>query len=192
MIMLGDEVAISFDGMRILCRPTLRAATNLNRQFGLTQLTRDVVTGNLTAVRRVISMTADDLDILGFIDVAPMQQVMSLCQPAAYALLLAMTAVDEPSNADASEGEPMSFADFLEQLFSIGTGWLGWTPETTWEATPAEILAAYRGLIAKLEAIHGVPDDKAKPKKRDSRPLDRQFEDVFAGCKVVHIDKKAA
>jgi hypothetical protein len=111
-------------------------------------------------------------------------------QPAVYRLLLAMTGADEKPGDEDSEGEPMSFADFLEQLFSIGTGWLGWTPETTWEATPAEILAAYRGLIAKLEAIHGVPDDKPK-KKRDSRPLDRQFEDVFAGCKVVHIDKKA-
>lgn len=187
--MLGDEIAISYEGLRVLCRPTLRAAMNLNYRYGLAYLLRDVVQGSLSAIRAVIEMTADDLDILGFIDVAPLRQVLSLCQPAAYSLLLAMTGADEKRDDDGSESEPMSFADFLTQLFSIGTGWLGWTPETTWNASPAEILAAYRGQIAKLEAIHGVPDE---PKKRDHRPLDKQFDDVFAGSNIIRIEKKAA
>ncbi|MER9210059.1 hypothetical protein [Mesorhizobium sp. M0771] len=48
----------------------------------------------------------------------------------------------------------------LEQLFEIGTGWLGWSSADTWAATPTEIMIAQRGLIAKLKAIHGTPDDK--------------------------------
>jgi hypothetical protein len=187
--MLGDEIAISYDDLRVFCRPTLRAAMNLNRRYGLANLLDDVVQGSLSAIRAVIEMTADDLDIASFIDVAPLQQVMSACQPAAYSLLLAMIAADEKRD-DGGEGEPMSFADFFRQLFSIGTGWLGWTPETTWNASPAEILAAYRGQIAKLEAIHGTSDDK--PKKRDHRPLDKQFDDVFAGSNIIRIEKKAA
>ncbi|ESZ69990.1 hypothetical protein X727_14795 [Mesorhizobium sp. L103C119B0] len=48
----------------------------------------------------------------------------------------------------------------LETLFEIGTGWLGWSSADTWAATPTEIMIAQRGLIAKLKAIHGTPDDK--------------------------------
>ena len=92
--MLGDEIAISYDDLRVFCRPTLRAAMNLNRHYGLTNLLDDVVQGSLSAIRVVIETTAAGLDIAAFIDVAPLQQVMSTCQSVAYSLLLAMTGAD--------------------------------------------------------------------------------------------------
>lgn len=57
----------------------------------------------------------------------------------------------------------------LEQLFEIGTGWLGWSPSDTWAATPTEIMIAQRGLIAKLKAIHGTAEDQ--PESDPNQPV---------------------
>ncbi|MHA6646408.1 hypothetical protein ACX3P1_28370, partial [Mesorhizobium sp. A623] len=68
--------------------------------------------------------------------------------------------VEHPAEAQAKAGQPFDLEKALADFYEIATGWLGWTPETAWNATPAEILAAQRGLIAKLKAIHGTAEEK--------------------------------
>ena len=69
-----------------------------------------------------------------------------------------------------------SWAESLQNLFSIGTGWCGWTPAETWQSTPAEILAAYAGLNEKLRAIHG----SAEQQKDEGTLADKAI-GIFAG-----------
>jgi hypothetical protein len=57
-------------------------------------------------------------------------------------------------------GKPISFDDYHTRLFQIGTGWLSWTPDDTWNATPAEILAAREGRLEMLKAIFGGKQDE--------------------------------
>jgi Phage tail assembly chaperone protein, TAC len=68
----------------------------------------------------------------------------------------------------------MPFAEYHTQLYRIGTGWLGWSPETTWNATPREITEAYGAHVEQLKAIYGAGDqDQDSRTTPDSAPLDR-------------------
>ena len=69
---------------------------------------------------------------------------------------------DKPANLS-PEAVNQSIEKHLESLFEIGTAWLGWSPAETWAATPAEILVAERGLVAKLKLMNGVAGE-TKPK----------------------------
>ncbi|MDF1600170.1 hypothetical protein PZ895_10315 [Mesorhizobium sp. YIM 152430] len=81
-------------------------------------------------------------------------------KPALMQYIAALIGADADETPETSPSKAMTFAEFFESCFEIGTGWLGWTPEATWNATPGEIIAAQRGLIAKLKAIHGSTEDE--------------------------------
>ncbi|MDF1598296.1 hypothetical protein PZ895_00720, partial [Mesorhizobium sp. YIM 152430] len=83
-------------------------------------------------------------------------------RPALFAFIGALIGRDDSDHAPAGE-KTITFEEHFTGLFEIGTGWLGWSPETTWSATPGEIIAAQRGLIAKLKAIHGSADEDQRP-----------------------------
>jgi hypothetical protein len=59
------------------------------------------------------------------------------------------------------------FITVLENLFEIGTGWLSWTPEQTWNASPAEIVAAHKGRLALLKGIFGSKEKETGEKQPD-------------------------
>lgn len=40
-------------------------------------------------------------------------------------------------------------------LYGLATGWLGWTPDQTWDATPQEITDAFLAYTDKLKALRG-------------------------------------
>ncbi|WDR05622.1 hypothetical protein PSQ90_15350 [Devosia rhodophyticola] len=70
----------------------------------------------------------------------------------------------EPGSRQApTTGNAMPMTDYFEHLFKIATGWLGWTPDQAWEATPAEIIAAKEGrtdLVSDiLKAVFGGESD---------------------------------
>lgn len=56
----------------------------------------------------------------------------------------------------------MSFAEYCEWLFKVGTGWLGWPPATVLTSTMRELRLAYDGKVEMLRAIYG-GEDKPGP-----------------------------
>lgn len=56
----------------------------------------------------------------------------------------------------------MTFEEYLEWLFKVGTGWLGWPPPIVLGSTLRELRLAYEGKIDMLKAIHGSAE-KAGP-----------------------------
>jgi hypothetical protein len=52
----------------------------------------------------------------------------------------------------------MSFTEYHAKLFRLATGWLGWTPEAAYDATPTEITEAYKGRLELLSAVFGSGD----------------------------------
>jgi hypothetical protein len=83
------------------------------------------------------------------------------------------------AKAVAPSGKPVAWADFYADQFAKATGWLGWTPEQAWNATPTEIDRAYSAHIAKLKAIHGSGEEE---KQTDKAPDFDQIErNVAAG-----------
>jgi len=54
--------------------------------------------------------------------------------------------------------------EHLTTLFGVATGAIGWTPAEAWQATPAEIIAAYKARIDLLSAIFcGAKSDDNAP-----------------------------
>lgn len=102
---------------------------------------------------------------------ALLEQARDLLRP-----LCAADVDDEPSDAQSGSGEPITFEQLYRRLYRLGTGWLQWSPEQTWNATPKEIIEAYRGQTEMLRAIYGSADDseqKSETQKPDQAVFDR-------------------
>ncbi len=71
-----------------------------------------------------------------------------------------------------SNSSAITFEQHFTTLFEVATGVLGWTPETAWNATPAEIIAANKGRIDLLKSIFGNSANTSK----EFDPLDTAFD----------------
>lgn len=187
MKLAAEEIGVTIGGERIVLRPTLRAALRLERRHeGLDALVTKLQDGNLAAIADVLREHSSAWsDVPAFIErLAVPHGVLDGVDhliPALVAHVYALAGVDldaEPDDKPTASGVSSRriFADHLEDLFKVATGWLGWSPETAWNTTPAEIMAAQAGLIDWQNALCGVA-----PKKPDYRTLDEKFADVFLG-----------
>ncbi|MCC6736522.1 MAG: hypothetical protein IT534_10415 [Bauldia sp.] len=165
MQLAADEITIRLDGETVFLRPTLRAATRLERRYGFPKLMEAVAEGNLTIIADVIRESGGEwsnlLTVIERISGMGLRKGLEALTAPLLAHVGALAGLD-PSDTPAEEatGERMTFADYHAQLFRIATGWLGWTPETAWNATAAEILEAHKGRVEMLKAIYGAPSDE--------------------------------
>lgn len=171
MLLRLEPITISIDGATATLRPSLLAAYRLHRKHGFPAIIDGIGEGNLSIVADVIECgTIGETYLPLFLRDIEEQGALKLdiIAPALYEFISALIGIEE---GDPSPGidpvKPMTFDQFFDELYAIGTGWLGWSPEATWNATAGEIIAAQRGLIAKLKAIHGgkaEEADNAQPK----------------------------
>lgn len=172
---LADEIRFTFDGERITLRPTLRAAMRLERRFdGFDNLIRGIVDQNVSVMSALIEETADRprelCDFLNFGAGKSMAyRVAALVEPLmALVMALAGVEVDELDDVIHSDSETTPYAEHHARLFKLATGWLGWTPEAAWSATPGEIKAAYEGRLDMLKAIFGAGEEKRPAMTEDT------------------------
>ncbi|WP_316195945.1 MULTISPECIES: hypothetical protein [unclassified Bradyrhizobium] len=146
-------------------RATLRAAFCLNLKYrGFAKLAKAIQEGQFGAYQDVITAGCNDPAFLKPFnapdaDVSPLGEAIlgSRHELLEFVAVLAGAAGTE---ADAKPaGKPISFEDYHTRLYQFGTGWLGWTPEDTWEAKPSEILNAYEGRLDMLKALFGTRED---------------------------------
>jgi hypothetical protein len=166
MRLADEEITIRLADEVIHLRPTLRAAFRLERRYGgFDKLLRAVADGNLSAMADVIRESADGSsslpDILERLGTMPLRLGVDALINPIIAHIFALAGVAPDATAESSDGPRMAFAEFHERLFGIATGWLGWTPDSAWKATPAEILAAHKGRFDMLKAIFGGTDKGA-------------------------------
>ncbi len=179
-----EQVKIAHGGNIVTLRPTLRAAVTLEAAFGFPAMFRALAEGNFTIISEIIRATANSrADAAAFLSVhpegplssffaavrMPLIELVSMLMPAPVQPLDAKAAVPTPSSA-----ESVTWPIFYAHQFEQATGWLGWTPEQAWNATPTEIDRAYRGLIAKtnakLKAIHGSSEDDKQASTKATDP----------------------
>ncbi|MCP2209448.1 hypothetical protein [Bradyrhizobium diazoefficiens] len=153
-LQLGDR---SFD-----LKPSLRAAFDLHHKHGFPELYQAILDGSYTASMDLIAATSEAL---------PAASISTILNAREQLLEFVLILSGAESSGGKSSGEPMTFDDYFTKLFQIGTGWLGWTADDTWDATPAEIMAAHAGRLDMLKAIFGSgKDDQAgseAPSKHD-------------------------
>lgn len=171
MQLAADPIVIEITGEVFELRPTLRAAFRLTSKHGdLATLYRGILADHVTIVSDVIReatgspQAASDYLLqlesrsLGLRD--HLAGVKSrLCE------FIRLYGTD-PDDDDDSSVEHVEFEEFYARLFEIGTGWLGWSAHDTWEASPAEILAAQKGRAALigevLKSVFGGSSDDSR------------------------------
>ncbi|WP_156933437.1 hypothetical protein [Mesorhizobium sp. LSHC412B00] len=122
--------------------------------------------GNFGIIADVVMAATDDpaayRDLLEIVADKGVRSLSSLCDDLSLfvAFCFGIDAdAEHPAETREKAGKEFSIEAGLEQFFEIGTGWLGWSPTDTWAATPAEIIVAQRGLVARLKAIHGSAEE---------------------------------
>lgn len=185
----NDEIVLALGShAAVRCRASLRAASHLVRLDGFADLPRRITEFDFGTVRDVITVTATDrqeasafLDQIGRI---PLQTVADAVTVPMLALVAGFVPAsdDDAKPADQkAQARPMPWPKVYRELFRTATGWLGWTPEAAWNATPTEINEAVAGLYDKLKAIHGAPEKDAdqKPDAYSNEQLQRIEEQGF-------------
>jgi hypothetical protein len=157
MRLADDTFTLTLGSKTFVLRSSLRAASTLNLRYdGFQALSRAIADGHFSACADLISESCDSKSWIVYATnpgSAFVRDVLAARdQLLAFVLILAgaRSKTDEPQT-----GKPISFEEYHTRLFRIGTGWLGWSPEVTWAATPAEILNAYEGRLDMLMALFG-------------------------------------
>lgn len=187
---LTAPIIITLAGEDIVLRPSLACAMQLERRPGsFKAILADVMGDSLTAASEIIAAHHGHPQLAARI----MDAGLDNLRPALIAYVLQCAGMNpdaRPPANDNPDHKPRSipFADYLQQLFRIGTGWLGWTPATTLDATPLEIMEAYKGRLDLMKAIFGSADEEAQPQP-DARTLDDKFRAVFGSLGTTVVRK---
>jgi len=155
-----EEVTIAHHGNAVTLRPSLRAAVTLEAHFGFASMFRALDEGSFTIISEIIlaaSISRQDAAAFLFSQAGkPLSSfIMAVRAPLAMLVAMLQPALDPNVKPAPGTAKPVPWQEFYADLYEKATGWLGWTPETAWNATPTEIDRAYSGHIAKLRAIHG-------------------------------------
>jgi len=163
------EYRLQFGRSFARLRPTLRAAYQLDQRYGLEALALGIEQGNISIILDIIREGASESfqlsDLLDAIAYEPICDVLATVKGPLTEFVLALFGIDPdeeagdhgPANSPVRK-EPVRFVDVFERLFAIGTGWLGWSPRDTWNASPREIIAAFEGRQDMLRSIFGSTD----------------------------------
>lgn len=166
----------------VTLRPSLRAAIRLDRLHGIDTLGEAILAGNLGVIRSIIHEAADDdpTDLFVAMEYEPLGKVFAaLAVPLLTFVMLLMGADPDDTPAapagkasSASSSTPFAWSRFYERLYGHAVAAFHWTPETTLDSTPAEIMIALDALkhthavaeaMAKGEPIPAYPGDEAQP-----------------------------
>jgi hypothetical protein len=186
MRLAGDEILITIGEARITLRPTLRAAMRLERRYGgFDKLIAGVLDGDTRVMGDIIAEHTDHklLDLVFASPGTSMRSGLEVLSGPLLAHCFQLAGVDlegqEPNREHGEAAGQISFAEYHTKLFEIATGWLGWTPSDAWNATPCEIVSAYKGRIALLQAVFGTSD--GKPAGDEPQDLDQKIMKTFTG-----------
>ncbi|MCA6124560.1 phage tail assembly chaperone [Bradyrhizobium sp. WSM 1704] len=156
MRLANDEIVVVLPSGTIRLRPTLRAAFRLERDYGgFQKLSENIAAWRLSTITDVIRLgavnpTAAEL----MIAYETLEAIEALREPLLRFVML-LAGVDDNQSGTKATRTPMSYDQYFSKLFRLATGWLGWTPDQAWNATPAEITEAYNGRMEMLSAIFG-------------------------------------
>jgi hypothetical protein len=157
---LADTIRIELAGEAVVLHPALRHAIRLERRpGGFKRLIAEVQDSSLTAACEVIAPHYHHPLLMNRVFDAGLDK---LAEPLTR-YVIACAGLDGEANAEPGKGKTVTFGDYLASLYRIGTGWLGWTPDTTLDSTPHEIMEAHKGRVELLKSIFGGSEDD-KPK----------------------------
>ncbi|WP_165405435.1 phage tail assembly chaperone [Bradyrhizobium genosp. SA-3] len=183
MRLAANTFALQLGSRSFDLKPSLRAAFILYERYdGFHNLSRHLAEGSLTAALDIISATIVNAKAWGEYALPTNSAIVCDLMAATGDLIefvMLLAGADDKASDKPQAGKPIPFDEWFTSLFEIGTGWLSWPPETVWDATPAEILAAQRGRVAMLKAIFGGKDDQC------ADVTDNSFADLKADLNAI-------
>lgn len=162
-----DEITLTHGPHAVRLVPSLRAATYLESLHdGFPNLLRKVQQFDTRTIAAIITASADKeaaQNLFIYAATEPLSAFRDAAQGPAIELIAALLpqskeTPDTPANTTTT---PQPWSKVFADLFGFATGWLGWTPDTAWKATPQEITDAFSAHIDMLKAIHGGADEDA-------------------------------
>nr|WP_255606831.1 hypothetical protein [Brucella anthropi] len=180
-----EEVKIVHGGNTVSLRPSLRAACTLEAHYGFPALYKALDEQNFTIISEIIlscsSSRQDGAAFLAGIPGKPLAPFFRAVQQQLAELLIMFAPAPDPKAKPATgKGKPATWQEIYIAFYERATGWLRWTPEQAWNATPTEIDRAYQAHIEQLKAIHGSGDEKDKQEARKPDP-DQAARNIAAG-----------
>ncbi|WP_293808409.1 hypothetical protein [uncultured Bosea sp.] len=175
-----DEIVLEHGSNAVILRPSLRAASALERSHdGFDRLFQRIAEFHTGTVREIILIAATDRrDAVRFLDSVlqlPLGRVIESMQVSLVRLCASF--FPEGDDKPGQSGERMPFPDFFRALFRRATGCLHWTPEEAWNATITEISAAIEGHNELMVSIYGSSEDKAAEHQPDPEQAARNVAD---------------
>jgi hypothetical protein len=185
----ADSISIELAGEAFELRPSLRASLRLVRRHSFPSLLAAVQAFNVTIIMDMLREAAIEPRLLR----AEMTQHglgstrNRLTGPLAqFVLAIAGIDPDDATPPVPATDKPADPEQVFTDLFRYGTGWLGWTPEETWNATPAEIIAARNGrtdlIMDVLQAVYG-PAEKGQVENKPSQTVNAYSPEVLQQIK---------
>ncbi len=182
-----DAIALEYGGNAVFLRPSLRAAIHLERLHGgFPALLRKIEEFYTLTIWQVITAGAGRAatePLFAYVAAHPLKHFQNAAQAACIELVAAFFPASPETDAERpSTATPTPWADLFKELYGFATGWLHWTPETAWNATPQEITDAFTAHMAKLKAIHGEADQETtgptaeQCKQNEALGLDPEFD----------------
>lgn len=169
------EFTLSHGGNTVRLRASLRSALRLERLHdGFGPLITKLDQFDTATIRKMIEIATTDYSaaqrFLASISTEPLQTYRHAVTGPLSSLLAAFLPTPATDTTSAApKGKTLSWADAFADLYRIGTGWLGWTPAETWQATPTEITEALTGFVAYQNAINGTAADKDDTTQTDAQ-----------------------
>ncbi|WP_286157121.1 hypothetical protein [Sinorhizobium sp. RAC02] len=118
-----EQVTIAHGGSTVTLRPSLRAAATLEACYEFPALERALDDLNVTIISVILTATAHrQVAAAAFLDGHQGKPLLPFF---------------------AAVRQPPSWLEFYADQYEKASGWLGWTPEQAWNATPTEINRAY-------------------------------------------------
>jgi hypothetical protein len=174
----AHDFTLSLGGNTVRLRPSLRAVSTLERHLdGFINLFRNVEQFHVGTITKIITACATSDDHATAFLRAASNSSLKEFREAAYQPIteLCLAFIPVSDGKQPTQGKPIAWSDHYAELYRMATGWLGWSPDTAWNATPTEITEAYAGRIAMLQAIHGTSDDQ--PKEVDPHQVESNLAD---------------
>ena len=172
---IGETLTFKLGNETVVLRPSLRHAFELQRRDGgIFGLGKAMDEQSLTAACLIIRHHTQ----MPFLEHHVFDAGLDKLAPVLSNYLLALLGVDpfDPKFDQPLKGlpkKPKPYIEVLTQLFGIATGWLGWCPKDAWDASPMEIIAAYKARQDMLRAIFGGEEpsrnDPTKPVDLDAK-----------------------
>jgi len=182
-----DAIALEYGGNTVFLRPSLRAAIHLERLHGgFPKLLSKIEEFDTHTIWHVITAAASKAASEPLFAHASANSLMGLQRAVQAPCFELVTAIFPVSPSDIgnepTSTNPIPWADLFKDLYGYATGWLGWTPETAWNATPREIMDAMDAYAAMQKAIHGSPEEtdtgpsEEQRRENEANGLDPEFD----------------